>query len=112
MDSLDAIGRPNHLSNMCDAPLLDVPYRAVGEDGVAKLPSFEHANYPFGKLAGDSCTRKELHGTGTPAEYLDLGVAVQPMYFYMGHHISQHIRPGSNIRVRSTNRNLTIGPSS
>ena len=31
---------------------------------------------------------------GFPARYLDVGVVVQPMYYYMGH-ISRYVRPGS-----------------
>ena len=90
---LDAIGGPNHLGNMCDAPLLAVPYRAGGKRNVSSLPSFEHSYYPFGPVVGDGQTIEELNAKGMPAEYLDRGVVVQPMFFYMGH-ISRHVRPG------------------
>jgi hypothetical protein len=93
--SLDAIGGPNHLGNMCDAPLLAVPYRAgrSGKHNISSLPNFEHSYYPFGPVVGDSQTKEELHARGVPAEYLERGVVVQPMFYYMGH-ISRHVRPG------------------
>lgn len=90
---LDSIGGPNHLGNMCDAPILAVPYR-IGKHNVSELPVFEHADYPFGPVAGDTRTREELNALGMPAEYVDKGLIVQPMYYYMGH-ISRHVRPGS-----------------
>jgi glucosylceramidase len=93
---LDAIGGPNHLGNECDAPLLAVPYRAKGADGVPKQEWFEKVGYPFGTVHGDQRTREELHALGVPAEYLDLGIVVQPMYYFMGH-ISRHVRPGSRV---------------
>ena len=37
---------------------------------------------------------EELNAMGFPAEYLNKGVVVQPMFYYMGH-ISRHVRPGS-----------------
>ena len=93
--SLDAIGGPNHLGNMCDAPLLVVPYRVGGNRNRDdfKLPKFEHADYPFGPVIGDGQTIEELNARGIPAKYLDRGVVVQPMFYYMGH-ISRHVRPG------------------
>ena len=92
--SLDALGGPNHLGNMCDAPILTVPYRADGEHNITVLPEFEHADFPFGPVDGDTRTREELNALGYPAEYLDKGIVVQPMFYYMGH-ISRHVRPGS-----------------
>ncbi len=92
--SLDSIGGPNHLGNLCDSPLLAVPYRADGKHNVSELPVFENADYPFGPSVGDTRTREELNAMGMPAEYLDVGVVVQPMFYYMGH-ISRHVRPGS-----------------
>jgi len=91
---LDSVGGPNHLGNLCDAPLLSVPHRANGKHGIDVLPSFEHAGLKYGPVVGDRRTKEELHALGTPAEYLDRGVVVQPMYYYMGH-ISRHVRPGS-----------------
>lgn len=91
---LDAQGGPNHLGNMCDAPLLAVPYRVGGVHNVSQNPPFEHMNHPFGPIVGDGRTREELDAMGMPAEYIDKGIIVQPMYFYMGH-ISRHVRPGS-----------------
>lgn len=81
---------------MCDAPLLAVPYRAgrSGKHNISSLPNFEHSYYPFGPVVGDSQTKEELHARGVPAEYLERGVVVQPMFYYMGH-ISRHVRPGS-----------------
>lgn len=35
-----------------------------------------------------------MNAEGVPAEYLDLGIVVQPMYYYVGH-ISRFVRPGS-----------------
>lgn len=74
---------------MCDSPLLAVPYRAGGEHNITVLPSFEHADFPFGPVDGDTRTREELNARGFPAEYLDKGIVVQPMFYYMGH-ISRH----------------------
>lgn len=100
---LDSIGGPNHLGNLCDAPLLAVPHRAaVSDDGTMnrtkeKIPNqldFETAGHPFGRIVGDDKTREELHAEGSPAKYLDLGIVIQPMYYYVGH-ITRFVRPGS-----------------
>jgi len=91
---LDAIGGPNHLGNLCDSPLLAVPYRAKGGEGIPHTQKWEHAGHPFGLPVGDNFTRGELNARGNPAEYVDKGVVIQPIYFYMGH-ISRHVRPGS-----------------
>lgn len=92
---LDGIGGPNHLGNLCEATILSVPHRATaaGKD-IKSLPSFEK-DRPMGNVSiGDGRTREELNSLGFPAKFLDVGLAVQPMYFYMGH-ISRYIRPGS-----------------
>ena len=107
---LDSIGGPNHLGNMCDAPLLAVPYRVGGKRNVSELPDFEHADYPFGPTVGDTLTREELDAIGVPAKYLDRGVVVQPMFYYMGH-ISRHVRPGSKA-VNAIVDNCESGPVS
>ena len=91
---LDAVGGPNHLGNLCDAPLLAVPYRAKGGGNITKTQPFEGAGHPFGPAIGDSFTREELNARGNPAEFVDLGIIIQPIYFYMGH-ISRYVRPGS-----------------
>lgn len=92
---LDSIGGPNHLGNLCDAPLLAVPHRVVGSKGtIPDHLDFELAGHPFGRVVGDGKTREELHAEGSPATYLDLGIVVQPMFYYMGH-ISRFVRPGS-----------------
>jgi len=93
---LDGIGGPNHLGNLCEATVLAVPHRArdAAAHTVPHLPDFEHSK-PFGNtITGDNRTREELNALGFLAKYLDLGVAVQPIYYYMGH-ISRHVRPGS-----------------
>jgi glucosylceramidase len=93
--SLDSIGGPNHLGNLCDSPLLAVPHRAVDSDG--RIPDqldFEVAGHPFGRVNGDGKTREELQAEGSPAKFLDLGIVVQPMYYYVGH-ITRFVRPGS-----------------
>ena len=92
--SLDAIGGPNHLGNMCDSPILAVPHRALGAVDVPEQMPFETAGHPFGNVNGDNKTRDELNSEGYPAKYLDLGIAVQPMYYYVGH-ITKYVRPGS-----------------
>lgn len=92
--SLDSIGGPNHLGNMCDSPLLAVPHRASDAVDIPDQMDFEKAGHPFGTVHGDGKTREELHAEGIPAKYLDLGVVVQPMYYYVGH-ISKFVRPGS-----------------
>lgn len=91
---LDSIGGPNHLGNLCDAPVLAVPYRAKGASDIPDQESFESQGHPFGPVIGDQRTREELNAMGFAAEYIDAGIIVQPMYYYMGH-ISRHVRPGS-----------------
>jgi len=93
---LDGIGGPNHLGNLCESTILSVPHRALDAAAgtVSPLPDFEHTK-PFGNtITGDNRTREELNALGFLAKYLDVGVAVQPIYYYMGH-ISRHVRPGS-----------------
>jgi glucosylceramidase len=92
--SLDSIGGPNHLGNLCDAGVLAVPHRAINASGMPETMRFEHAGHPFGVNNGDGRTRAELNALGFPAKHLDVGLAVQPMYYYMGH-ISRYVRPGS-----------------
>jgi len=77
---------------MCDAPILAVPHRAKGalEEGVPNKMPWELKENPFGPVLGDQRTREELNARGNPAEFLDVGVVVQPMYYYMGH-ISRHV---------------------
>lgn len=93
---LDSIGGPNHLGNMCDAPILAVPHRALDADieGIPHLMSWEVDKNPFGRIIGDERTKAELNALGISSKYLDVGLAVQPMYYYMGH-ISRYVRPGS-----------------
>jgi glucosylceramidase len=93
---LDSIGGPNHLGNLCDASLLSVPHRAANAttDDIAPLPDFEYHPPANGRITGDNRTREELNALGFPAQFLDHGVAVQPLYHYMGH-ISRYVRPGS-----------------
>jgi glucosylceramidase len=94
-DSLDSIGGPNHLGNLCDSPLLAVPHRSIdAEKGFPAQLGFEHAGHPFGTVHGDFKTREELNAEGSPAKYLDLGIVIQPMYYYVGH-ITRFVRPGS-----------------
>jgi len=90
---LDAIGGPNHLGNLCDSPLLAVPYRTDGKYNSTIVPIFEPEGQAFSPV-GDTRTREELNAMGIPAKYLDMGVVVQPMFFYMGH-ISRYVRPGA-----------------
>jgi glucosylceramidase len=80
---------------MCDSPVLAVPHRALdaGKDIPSQL-DFEHAGHPFGEVHGDNKTREELNAEGSPAKLLDLGIVVQPMYYYVGH-ITRFVRPGS-----------------
>ena len=92
--SLDSIGGPNHLGNMCDSPLLAVPHRAADADNIPNQMDFEKAGHPFGEVHGDGKTREELHAEGVDPKYLDVGVVVQQMYYYVGH-ITKYVRPGS-----------------
>jgi glucosylceramidase len=73
-----------------------VPHRAVNGSDIPATAEFEHTNASarFGTNIGDSRTREELNAVGFPAKHLDNGLAVQPMYYYMGH-ISRYVRPGS-----------------
>ena len=84
------------MNNLCDTTVLAVPHRAINGSGLPKLFHFEHTNASarFGTNNGDSRTREELNALGFPAKHLDDGLAVQPMYYYMGH-ISRYVRPGS-----------------
>lgn len=79
---------------MCDSPLLAVPHRAVDAINILEQMEFETAGHPFGKVHGDGKTREELNAEGVPAKYLDVGVVVQQMYYYVGH-ITKFVRPGS-----------------
>lgn len=92
---LDGVGGPNHLHNLCDATILAVPHRALGST-VSPTLDWEKTNASgrFGPSVGDGRTREELNAFGFPAKHLDVGLAVQPMYYYMGH-ISRYVRPGS-----------------
>ncbi|GKY98296.1 hypothetical protein MPSEU_000787200 [Mayamaea pseudoterrestris] len=92
---LDGIGGPNHLGNLCETTLLSVPHRAMDATiDASPLPHFE-LQQPMGNISmGDGRTREELNALGFPASFLDVGIAVQPIYFYMGH-ISRYVRPGS-----------------
>lgn len=92
--SLDGIGGPNHLGNLCDAAILAVPHRGINGTDIPTTADFEHAGHPFGPSVGDGRTREELNALGFPAKHLDNGLAVQPIYYYMGH-ISRYVRPGS-----------------
>lgn len=91
--SLDAKGGPNHLGNLCDTTLLAVPDRAINSTEPQFQP-FEQNAQKFGRVVDHDATREELNAMGFPAKYLDKGVVVQPMYYYMGH-ISRYVRPGS-----------------
>ena len=92
---LDSIGGPNHLGNLCESTILAVPHRAKGAPVDADpLPYFEKNRAVGNSSLGDGRTREELNAMGIPAKYLDVGLAVQPIYFYMGH-ISRYVRPGS-----------------
>eukprot|EP00537_Pseudo-nitzschia_pungens_P013130 CAMPEP_0172386720 /NCGR_PEP_ID=MMETSP1061-20121228/4183_1 /TAXON_ID=37318 /ORGANISM="Pseudo-nitzschia pungens, Strain cf. pungens" /LENGTH=875 /DNA_ID=CAMNT_0013116169 /DNA_START=116 /DNA_END=2743 /DNA_ORIENTATION=- len=93
---LDSVGGPNHLHNLCDTTVLAVPHRAVDGNGIPPTMEWENtdAESMFGPVVGDGRTREELNALGFPAKHLDVGLAVQPMYFYMGH-ISRYVRPGS-----------------
>lgn len=96
MRSLDSIGGPNHLNNLCDTTVLAVPHRAINATNVPHTFPFERTNASarFGTNNGDARTNAELNALGFPARHLDVGLAVQPMYYYMGH-ISRYVRPGS-----------------
>lgn len=92
---LDGIGGPNKLGNICEATILAVPHRGLDAQGdVGPLPDFEEHSPMGGRIIGDERTREELNALGFSATFLDLGIAVQPIYYYMGH-ISRHVRPGS-----------------
>jgi glucosylceramidase len=88
------VGGPNHLNNLCDATILAVPHRAINGSDIPTKLEWEKTNHSFGVNVGDSRTREELNALGFPAKHLDAGLAVQPMYYYMGH-ISRYVRPGS-----------------
>lgn len=77
---------------MCDAPILAVPYRATDaeEHNIPQRMPWEVKKNPFGPIIGDGRTKEELHALGVPAKYLDVGLVVQPMYYFMGH-ISRHV---------------------
>jgi glucosylceramidase len=93
---LDSIGGPNHLHNLCDATILAVPHRAIDGSDIPPKQKWEKTNSTaiYGTSVGDGRTREELNAMGFPAKHLDVGLAVQPMYYYMGH-ISRYVRPGS-----------------
>ena len=85
------------MHNLCDSSLLAVPHRARSTP--ADFPHLQKwektdASATYGENVGDGRTLSELNALGFPAKYLEKGVVVQPMYFYMGH-ISRYVRPGS-----------------
>lgn len=108
---LDSVGGPNHLGNMCDSPILAVPHRALGAVDIPDQLFFEHAGHPFGEVHGDHKTREELNSEGFPAKFLDLGIAVQPMYYYVGH-ITRFVRPGSRAVHALVDESSPDGPKS
>ena len=93
---LDSTGGPNHLHNLCDTTVLAVPHRAINGSDIEPILPWEttNASARFGPNHGDGRTRAELNALGFPATHLDTGLAVQPLYYYMGH-ISRYVRPGS-----------------
>ena len=82
------------MGNLCDAAVLAVPHRAIGGEDISPKQPWEDIDFKFGPSAGDGRTKAELNAMGIPAQYLDVGLAVQPLYYYMGH-ISRYVRPGS-----------------
>jgi glucosylceramidase len=108
---LDAIGGPNHVGNLCETTMLAVPHRATDPAAhtLSSLPDFEY-HKPIGtnSIKGDNRTREELNALGIQAKFLDLGIAVQPLYYYMGH-ISRHVRPGSVAAPALVRQNLGEG---
>ena len=71
-----------------------MPHRALDAKGIPNQMEFETAGNPFGQVKGNNKTREELNAEGVPAKYLDLGIVVQPMYYFVGH-ITRFVRPGS-----------------
>ena len=73
-----------------------MPHRAVNGSDIPSKFDWEKTNSTktFGANVGDGRTREELNALGFPAKHLDDGLAVQPIYYYMGH-ISRYVRPGS-----------------
>ena len=90
------MGGPNHLGNICDSPILAAPYRAIDAENIPEVQDWEHVDFSsrFGSVIGNGRTREELNALGNPAKFLDVGLIVQPMYFYLGH-ITRYVRPGS-----------------
>lgn len=82
------------MNNLCDTIILAVPHRATNSSDVPPTMPWEKTKNRFGTNVGDGRTREELNALGFPAKHLDDGLAVQPMYYYMGH-ISRYVRPGS-----------------
>ncbi len=74
---LDKLGGPNHLGNVCDAPLV-----RLGD-------AFEK-----GKAVGDIMGIDALEGLGGKKELLEVDVMVHPMYWMMGH-FSRFLRRGT-----------------
>lgn len=94
---LDPFGGPNHVENFCDAPLVAVPHRAEGlSDFIQPVPSFERHQLQDGEsIKGEYETKFSLSSSmGYPISLMNIGIVVQPMYYYMGH-ISRYVRPGS-----------------
>jgi len=107
---LDERGGPNHLGNLCDAPVLAVPQRAMDiPPALAQKyePMESKAQRRFDPIKGDTRTTAELNAMGNPAAMLNVGLVVQPMYYYMGH-ISRHVPRGT--RAVSALVNSANGP--
>ena len=97
---LDRFGGPNHVGNVCDAPVLAIPHRATVSPSSSSTPSFSPPYPPtppntFSSAQGDSYSFETLHNVfGAKKEHLEVGVFVQPLYHMMSH-FSRHLRPGS-----------------
>ena len=110
---LDARGGPNHLGNLCDAPILAVPHRVKkAPKAVRNQPKdMEPTEEDEVPIVGETRTKEELNAMGNPAEFLDVGLVVQPMYYYMGH-ISRHVRPGARAKPALVDSSATDSTAS
>ncbi|GMH83686.1 hypothetical protein TrVE_jg3382 [Triparma verrucosa] len=110
---LDKVGGPNHLGNVCDAPLLALPDKAtspqISMPAPFGLPDFE-TQIPVDPPAGDSWSASTHLKHGSLPSSVEVGVLIQPMYWTTGH-ITRFLRPNSTpiTSLMSGNNVLTKG---
>ncbi|GMH93961.1 hypothetical protein TL16_g12769 [Triparma laevis f. inornata] len=92
------LGGPNHLGNVCDAPILSLPDKStsppISLPTPYALPPFEILLPSPSEPVGDTWSPSTQISHGSLPSVLKNGVLTQPMYWTTGH-ISRFLRSGS-----------------